>query len=79
MGRLFTAGREVAPELDEDDPRDLAKLATPGVHHNPFDARDLEQREEYRAWLEGLKARLERPTKDLAEILADIGEELGNE
>lgn len=66
-------------ELDEDDPRDLSVLLTPGVHHNPFDARVPEQREEARAWLEGLRARLSAPTKDPKEILADIDSELGDD
>jgi len=46
---------------------------TPGIHHNPFSD---EQPEEKQAWLEGLKERLSKPTKDPMEILADIDAEM---
>ncbi len=60
------------PELDEDDPRDPSVLLTPGVHHNPFDLRVPEQKDEALAWLQGLKDRLTEPTKSPDEIVGDI-------
>lgn len=54
-----------------------AELVTPGVHHCPFDALNPDQAEERAAWLAGLKARLELPTRDPAAILEEINDELG--
>jgi hypothetical protein len=67
------------PKPEEDDTRDFDKLRTPGVHHNPFDMRVPEQREEGAAWLRGLRDRLTAPTKSPEEIVGDIDAELGDE
>jgi hypothetical protein len=65
-------------ELDEDDTRDLSKLQTPGVHHNPFDLRVPEQKAEAVAWLQGLKDRLTAPTRSPEEIVSDIDAAIGD-
>ena len=65
-------------ELDEDDTRDLDRLRTPGVHHNPFDPRDPGQKDESDAWLRGLRDRLTAPTQSPEEIVGDIDKQLGD-
>ncbi len=52
------------------------KQRTPGVHHNPFDLRVAEQRDEALAWLKGLKDRLAAPAQSTDEIRADVEAQL---
>lgn len=71
LSKPFKAGYALPsvqwPEEATDEQR------TPGMHHCPF-APGTEERKE---WAEGLKAALGEPTKDPAEILKEIDDELG--